>query len=160
MRPLLLGFLLVVLAVPPVLGATDKTAPIDPNRIQITGDSFVVDDPHRQAIFSGHVLVTQAEMSLTADKVLANYGEQGASSIKTFEATGHVKIVTKEQTATGERAVYDPKTHLLTPTGNVLVTSASGTVQSSQLVVNVKKKTSTFSGGAKGGRVTGVFSTE
>jgi len=141
------------------LAATTATVP-GSGQVTITGDSFIVDDPHHQATFTGNVVAKNADITLTSDKVVAFYGNAGASSIKTFEATGNVKIVTKDETATGEKAVYDPKTSLLTLTGNVVVLSRTGQVKSTKLVVNVKKKTSVFSGSKSSGRVTGVFSSE
>jgi lipopolysaccharide export system protein LptA len=54
--------------------------------------------------------------------------------------------------------VFDPKTHMLTLTGNVVVTSKTGQVQSNKVVVDLRTKRSVFT--SKGGRVTGVFSSE
>ena len=45
-------------------------------------------------------------------------------------------------------------------TGDVLVSSKAGQVKSTKLVVDVRRKTSVFSGGKAGGRVTGVFSSQ
>lgn len=145
---------------PAAAAATAAVSAATGGSVTITGDSFVVDDPNHEAIFSGNVLVKHTQLTLNADKVVAAYDTAGATSIKSLVATGHVKIVTKEQTATGEKAVFDPRTSLLTLTGNVVVTTKSGQVQSAALVVNVKKNTSTFSGGRTGGRVTGVFSSQ
>lgn len=166
---LLLPLLLVPLLLPPPAvaaetpGAAAATAAVSAatgGSVTITGDNFVVDDPHHQAIFSGNVLVKHTQLTLNADKVVADYATEGETSIKSMIATGHVRIVTKDQTATGEKAVFDPKTSLLTLTGNVVVTTKSGQVESAALVVNVRKNTSTFSGGGKSGRVTGVFSSQ
>ena len=76
------------------LAATTATVP-GSGQVTITGDSFIVDDPHHQATFTGNVVAKNADITLTSDKVVAFYGNAGASSIKTFEATGNVKIVTK-----------------------------------------------------------------
>ncbi|MDR3475409.1 MAG: LptA/OstA family protein [Devosia sp.] len=160
MRRLLLALLLgAQMAAAPVAAAPAPTLALA-GKITINGDSFTVDDTKHQATFSGHVVVTHTQLNLTADQVVAFYGAAGASSIKSFEATGHVKIVTKEQTATGDRAVFDPKTRLLHLTGNVVVDSASGEVKSSELLVDLNKNTSVFSGTKSGGRVTGVFTSQ
>jgi lipopolysaccharide export system protein LptA len=157
---IILAFLtaaLPALAAPaPAPPPTDATT----GKVAVTGDSFVVDDAKHQAIFTGNVQVDHPQMKLTADQVVAFYGEAGASTITSFEATGHVKIVTKDQTATGEKAVFDPKTRILTLTGSVLVSGATGQVKAPQLVVDLTKKTSQFSTGKSGGRVTGVFTSQ
>ena len=152
-----LFFLAVILALglAPVTGASADTA----DKVAVTGDTFTVEEKTHQATFSGNVVVTEARLKLTADQVVATYGDGGASNIKSFVATGHVKIVTKDQTATGEKATFDPKTKILTLTGNVLVVSAAGQMKGPELTLDLKQSTSVFSGG-KSGRVTGVFTSQ
>lgn len=129
------------------------------DKVSVTGDSFTVEDKTHKATFTGNVVVTEARLKLTADQVVAFYGAGGASNIKSFQATGHVKIVTKDQTATGDKAIFDPKTKILTLSGNVLVVSASGQMKGPELTLDLNKSTSVFSGG-KSGRVTGVFNSQ
>jgi lipopolysaccharide export system protein LptA len=126
-------------------------------KVSITGDHFAVDDSRHEAVFSGKVVVAQKDVTVHADKVVAHYGAGGATSISSFEASGNVLLITKDQTATGDRATLDPKTHKLVLTGNVVVTNKTGRVQSQRLVVDLSTKKSVFT--SKGGRVTGVFST-
>jgi lipopolysaccharide export system protein LptA len=126
--------------------------------VSITGDHFAVDDSRHEAVFSGKVVVVQKDVTVHADKVVAHYGAGGATSISTFEASGNVVLITKDQTATGDLATLDPKTHKLVLTGNVVVTNKTGRVQSQKLVVDLSTKKSVFT--SKGGRVTGVFSTD
>jgi lipopolysaccharide export system protein LptA len=127
-------------------------------KVSITGDHFAVDDSRHEAVFSGKVVVVQKDVTVHADKVIAHYGAGGATHISTFEASGNVVLITKDQTATGNLATLDPKTHKLVLTGNVVVTNKTGRVQSQRLVVDLSTKRSVFT--SKGGRVTGVFSTD
>lgn len=127
--------------------------------VEITADIFTVQDTAHEAVFTGNVLVKHPTVTVWADKVVATYGEGGTSDIETFEATGAVRLKTDEQDATGERAVFTPADQLLRLTGNVKVTNSGGTVNASELVVNLETNVSTFTGG-KGGRVTGVFTTQ
>jgi lipopolysaccharide export system protein LptA len=127
-------------------------------KVSITGDHFAVDDSRHEAVFSGKVVVVQKDVTVHADKVVAHYGGGGATRISSFEALGDVVLITKDQTATGDRATLDPKTHMLVLTGNVVVTNKTGRVQSKRLVVDLSTKKSVFT--SKGGRVTGVFSTD
>ena len=127
--------------------------------VQITADTFVVEESKQEAVFTGNVVVKHPTANVWADKVVATYGEGGTSDIKTFEATGKVKIETDEQTATGEKAIFTPSDQLLRLTGNVEVVNSGGTVQAQELVVNLETNVSTFTS-TGGGRVTGVFSTQ
>lgn len=136
--------------------AAPAPAPLAVGQVSITGDSFVVEDSKHQATFTGNVVVTQTQVKLTADKVVAFYGDAGPSSITSFVATGNVRIATKDQTGTGERAEFSPKTRILKLTGNVIVENAGGRVQGAEMDVDLNRNALVFSGG-KSGRVTGVF---
>ena len=146
----LFAFLALALAATPALAQ---------QKVNITADLFSIDEATRMAVFTGNVVVTHPTVTVWAPKVVATYGEGGTADIETFEASGSVKLETTDQTATGERAVFTPSDQLLRLTGNVLVTNSGGTVGSNELVVNLETNVSTFSGG-KGGRVTGVFTSQ
>jgi lipopolysaccharide export system protein LptA len=159
-RAAFIGAMLVVTAtilVAPSLAAAPP-ASSDTGKVTITSDHFVVKDAEHQAIFSGNVVVVQPKVTVHADRVVADYGNKGATSLSNFEATGHVVLITPDQTATGNLAVFDPKTQHLTLTGNVVVTNKTGQVKSDKLVVDLSKHQSVFS--SEGGRITGVFTEE
>jgi len=146
--------LLLALALP-VGAAADK----DP--VNITADNFVVDDQAHVATFTGGVVVKRNKLTVWAPKVVVEYGEEGPSSIKSFVASGGVRIKTEDQDATGDYAIYDPLAETLKVTGNVMVINETSTVGGPDLVVDLRTNRTVFSGGsAKGGRVTGVFTTQ
>lgn len=124
--------------------------------VQVTADSFTVDDASKNAVFTGSVVVTRTGLTMWADKVTVVYGTGGQSDIDSLTATGNVRIKTPTQEATGRLAVFDPGAQLLRLTDNVVVTNAQGKVSSPELVINLATNSSTFSG-SSGGRVTGVF---
>lgn len=124
--------------------------------VQVTADSFTVDDASKNAVFTGSVVVTRTGLTMWADKVTVVYGTGGQSDIDSLTATGNVRIKTPTQEATGRQAVFDPGAQLLRLTDNVVVTNAQGKVSSPELVINLATNSSTFSG-SSGGRVTGVF---
>jgi lipopolysaccharide export system protein LptA len=126
------------------------------NPVKITSDKFIADDAQHVATFMGGVLVTRNDLTVWADKVVVSYGADGPSSISRLTATGNVKVKSRAQTATGDQAVYDPKTQLLHLTGHVMVTNGKSTIGSADLVVDLKSNVSTFSN-TGGGRVSGVF---
>jgi lipopolysaccharide export system protein LptA len=138
--------------------AEPAAATPEAGKVTITSDHFVVEDTVHQAVFSGNVVVVQPTVTVHADQVVAHYGEKGATSLSNFQATGNVVLITADQTATGDLAIFDPKSQLLTLTGHVVVTSKTGQVKSDKLVVDLGKHISDFS--SKGGRITGVFTEE
>ena len=147
-----LALVLALLAIVLPVGAQ---APAE-DPVKITADQFVVDDNTRIATFTGKVVATRKDLTVWAAKIVVDYGEGGPSNIKSFVATGNVRIKTKDQDATGDRAIYDPKAETLRLTGNVMVVNASSTVGGPDLLIDLNANTTVFTGG-KGGRVTGVF---
>lgn len=128
--------------------------------VEITSDQFVMNEEAREAVFTGNVIVVHPTVTVWAPKVVATYGEGGTTDIETFIASGgNVRLKTKDQDATGDQAVYSPGDQLLRLTGNVVVNNASGTVNATELIVNLATSVSTFTSSG-GGRVTGVFTSQ
>lgn len=152
MRALALSLAMALVLVLPAVAAAEK----DP--VNITADKFVVDDEAHVATFTGGVVVKRNKLTVWAPKVVVEYGEAGPSSIKSFIASGGVRIKTEDQDATGDYAIYDPLGQTLKITGNVMVINAASTVGGPDLLIDLRTNLTTFSGGSgKGGRVTGVF---
>lgn len=128
-------------------------------KVNITADLFSLDEASNTAVFTGNVVVIHPTVTVWAPKVVATYGTGGTTDIKTFEATGEVRLKTADQTATGQRAVFTPGDQLLRLTGNVEVVNAGGTVSADELVVNLRTNVSTFTSGQTG-RVTGIFTAQ
>jgi lipopolysaccharide export system protein LptA len=140
------------------LGLAQPAAAQSP--VEITSDLFVMNEEAREAVFTGNVVVVHPTVTVWAPKVVATYGEGGTTDIETFIASGgNVRLKTKDQDATGDQAVYSPGDQLLRLTGNVVVNNASGTVNASELIVNLATSVSTFTS-TGGGRVTGVFTSQ
>lgn len=128
--------------------------------VEITADLFTVDETSRQAVFTGNVIVIHPTVKVWADKVVALYGDGGTTDIKSFVASGAVRLVTSDQDATGEEAVFTPADQMLRLTGNVKVVNSGGTVDAGELVVNLATNVSTFTSQGGSGRVTGVFTSQ
>ena len=97
MNRLLLALSLVVALGSTSLGAASQT--------KITGDTFVIDEASGTATFSGNVVVERTGLTVWAAKVLIEYGDGGPEDVRTFTATGRVRIKTPDQDATGDRDV-------------------------------------------------------
>jgi lipopolysaccharide export system protein LptA len=148
-RPLL-AFLVTLLLAAPALAQSP---------VEVTADTFVVDQAKSEATFTGNVVITRADLKVWADKVLVTFGKEGLQNIRHITATGNVRLKTETQEATGERASFDPSSQIMRLTGNVTVVNASGTLNGPELVVDLANQTSTFTASG-GGRVTGIFTPE
>jgi lipopolysaccharide export system protein LptA len=67
----------------------------------------------------------------------ATPGPGGASSIKRLEARGNVVVTQKDQVVTGETAVFDTRTNLITMLGGVVLTQCKNVVRGDRLLVDM-----------------------
>jgi lipopolysaccharide export system protein LptA len=123
--------------------------------IQVTADSLSIEESKKEATFTGNVVVTRPNLTVTAATVVVVYGS-GIDDVQNFDASGNVRIETPGQVATGDRAVFDPKTQMLRLTGNVMVQNSAGTIGGAVLTVDLETNNTVFEAG-EGQRVTGVF---
>jgi lipopolysaccharide export system protein LptA len=140
--------------------------------VQIEAATLDVRDKEKIAIFSGNVHVIQGDTDLRTRKLVVYYEEDdgkkggiktaqpgpgGNSQIKKLEALGDVFVTQKDQTAQGEKGVFDMKTNLITLTGTaskpVVVSQGQNVLQGEKLVVDRNTGFSTM----EGGRVRGIF---
>lgn len=109
--------------------------------VEVTSDQLQVDQVAGTALFSGDVLVIQGELRLAAPEILIAYirlpdGSVG-SEVDTITASGGVVMVTPDEAAEAEQAVYSPIREEVVMTGNVLLTQGPNTLSGSRLVIDL-----------------------
>ena len=67
----------------------------------------------------------------------ATPGPGGSSSIRRLEAKGSVVVTQKDQVVTGETAVFDTKTNLVTMLGGVVLTQGKNVLRGDRLMVDM-----------------------
>ena len=132
--------------------------------IQIEAASLEVRDKQREATFSDNVKVVQGDTTMTSKKLVVFYesgsgqaapppprtknaksapmqsatpGPGGSSSIKRLEARGNVVVTQKDQVVTGETAIFDTKTNLITMLGGVVLTQCKNVLRGDRLMVDM-----------------------
>ena len=127
--------------------------------VKIESSSLEVRDKIRQATFVGDVKLVQGDTTLKCDTLVVFYedtamagskkgqpagaqaqkggGGSGGQQIKRAEAKGNVFVTQKDQTASGEFAVYDAKANTVTMTGNVVVTQGAQVMRGERMVANL-----------------------
>ena len=78
------------------------------------------------------------------------------TALRKDEAEGGVAVFSQDQVATGDRAVYDRTTDIVTMTGNVTLSKGKNVTRGQRLVFNVGTGVATMAAGA-GGRVSSSF---
>ena len=148
--------------------------------IQIEAASLEMRDKKKEATFAGNVKVIQGDTTMRSQSLVVYYdgsesadgkaapkappktqmtaaapGPAGSSSIRRLEAKGKVVVTQKDQVVTGESAVFDTKTNLVTMMGGVVLTQGQNVLRGDRLVVDMTSGVSRVE--SDGGRVTGLF---
>ena len=162
---MMLAVALLASAMPCALAQPGSNAPnalqgFQQNRgqpVQIEALRLEVRDKDKVATFSGNVKVVQGDTTMRCKKLVVFYEQQdgqqaqasaqtmkaatpgpgGSSQISKLEASGGVTVNQKDQTATGERALFDMKSNTVTLLGNVLVTQGPNVMRGEKLVVDL-----------------------
>ncbi len=114
--------------------------------IEVTADSFTVDQADHSASFLGTVRVAQGEMVLTAGEVRIEYAEDG-KSIARLLARGGVLLKAGPDAAQAQDAIYVLASSEVTMTGDVVLTQGSAAISGQKLVVNLSNGTGRMEGG-------------
>jgi len=137
--------------------------------VNIKADALEVRDRNKVATFTGSVHLVQGDTVLRCKILVVFYdqddagapavksatpGPAGSSQIRRMEAKGAVVVTQKDQTATGESAIYDLKSNTVTLVagagGNVAVTQGPNVMTGERLVVDLTTSVSHLSGGSRG----------
>lgn len=119
--------------------------------VQIEAAALEVRDKDKVATFSGGVKVVQGDTTMRCKSLVVYYEQQGgaqtmkaatpgpggSSSISRLEALGGVTVVQKDQTATGDKGLFDMKANTVTLQGNVVVTQGQNVMRGDRLVVDL-----------------------
>jgi lipopolysaccharide export system protein LptA len=120
--------------------------------VAIESTSLEVRDKDKMATFSGNVKLVQGDTTMYCKTMVVFY-EQGAGGagpktaqpgpggnqqIKRIEAKGNVKVIQKDQVATGDNGVYDTATNKVTLLGNVAITQGPQVVKGDALAVDLE----------------------
>lgn len=123
-------------------------------------------DEDRRLVLTGDVDLVQRDARLRADRITlifsrSSSGETnaqglGSGDIERMIAEGEVYYVRPQQSARGNRAVYDTAADSVTFTGNVVVASDENVIRGETLVLEISGGRTTIRPGG-GARVQGVF---
>lgn len=137
--------------------------------VHIEAATLDVRDKDKIATFSGNVVVTQGDTTMRCKSLNVFYDQEetkggmkaaqpgpgGKQQIRRLEAVGSVVVVQKDQTATGQKGVFDMKSNTITLSGGVVVTQGDNVLRGEQLIVDVTTGHARVESGK--GRVEGLF---
>ena len=145
--------------------------------IQIEAASLEMRDKKKEATFAGDVKVVQGDTTMKSKTLVVYYdggettggakpapktqmkaatpGPAGSSSIRRLEAKGGVIVTQKDQVVTGDSAIFDTKTNLVTMVGGVVLTQGLNVLKGDRLMVDMTTGVSRVESDT--GRVQGLF---
>ncbi|WP_420854346.1 LptA/OstA family protein [Sphingomicrobium nitratireducens] len=135
----------------------DINAPVD-----VAADRIEVQDRADRALFIGNVVVNQAGLSMTTERLRIAYVSGDGIAIKRLDASGGVTVTSASETARGDYAVYDLDRSIITMVGNVRLAQGPNEIFGSRLIIDLDSGRAVIDGGPagvdqSGGRVTGRF---
>lgn len=125
--------------------------------VRIESNTLEVRDKIRQATFAGDVKLTQGDTIIKCKVLVVFYedtaapakkaappaaaggqpAQKNSQKIKRAECKGDVFVVQKEQTATGENAVFEMKSNTVVITGSVVLTQGPTVLRGDRMVANL-----------------------
>jgi lipopolysaccharide export system protein LptA len=124
--------------------------------VNYEADRIDLDDKANHVVLSGHVVITQAELKMTAARTLVDYTNNGSLKIKLINSTGGVVVTRNNESAVGDVGTYDFDRRVIVMSGNVTLRRGTDVSHGARLVVDLNTGLSNFVGGAaRPGAVTG-----
>ena len=145
--------------------------------VQIEAATLEVRDKEKKAVFSGNVSVVQGDTTMKCARLVVSYGQeigiagkdkqastapvttskatpgmpQGAQNIQKIEAQGGVTVITKDQNARGDEAIYDLRTKQIVLSGHVTISQGKNVINGEKVVVDTATGNARVESGSSSG---------
>ena len=121
--------------------------------VEIQSDSLEVLQQDKVALFKGNVEALQGTMHLKADELRVYYKEKAGdkqkpapgatdtttqNSVSKIDVRGNVFLSTPDETAQGDKGLYDVEKSIITLTENVVLTRGKNILKGSWLIYDLK----------------------
>lgn len=134
----------------------NSNAPVD-----FSADRIEVQDRADRVVLSGSVHVVQADLILDSARMTVAYRNGDGVKVDRIDASGSVHVTRGSDTATGDVAIYDLNSKIITMLGKVVLTQGTDRLTGGRLIMDLNSGLSTVDGrpgSGGGGRVSGTFS--
>lgn len=119
--------------------------------VEFDADNFTLDDRANRAVLSGNVVITQAGLTMRAQRTIIDYTDAGSLQINRITATGGVTVTRGDESARGSVAVYDFSRRIITMAGGVALRRGGDTLNGGRLTIDLRSGVSSIGGGASSG---------
>jgi lipopolysaccharide export system protein LptA len=152
------GPLILILAFP--AGAAEEQGKVRPGElgrqpIEITSDRLSADSTKESVTFEGNVVAIQADVTLHADRLFAEY-TRSQRAIEKITAEGNVRVIQGEREARAARAIFYNIEQRIVLTGGAELVQGENTLKGGTVTIYLRENRSVVTGG-KGERVRAVI---
>ncbi|KPQ09749.1 MAG: lipopolysaccharide export system chaperone component LptA [Saliniramus fredricksonii] len=132
--------------------------------IRIDADRLDVFDRENRAVYAGNVVAVQGDTTIRCAELTIHFernptgggGDDAGDAIRRIECAGPVTILSEDQVATGDQAVYDRASGQMVISGNVALSQGRNVTRGERLVYDIDRGVANVeSGGTQ--RVRGLF---
>ena len=134
----------------------DSARELGSRPIDVTADRVSADSARNTVTFEGNVVARQADVTLHADRIQADYSRE-AGAIDRIEAEGNVRFVQEGREARSARATFHNLEQRIVLSGGATLRQGQNTVQGEALTIFLRENRSVVTGGKDGGRVQAVI---
>ena len=106
--------------------------------VEMRADTLEVDNTTGESVFTGNAVLAQGDMRLAAPQIRIFYAAAGDGRIERLEASGGVTLVTAEEEAEAQSAVYNVIDGTVRMRGAVILTQGPNVLSGDQLDVNLR----------------------
>jgi lipopolysaccharide export system protein LptA len=124
--------------------APGSTVQSNLHNIRASSEQLDYDDTSQVVHYIGHVSAKKQDMIMEAPDMIVNFRDKNVTEIT---ASGGVAVTRADQHGTGEKAVYDAATDVVTLTGNAQVSGAQHSGQGTKLTIRDHARSSMIEGG-------------
>lgn len=124
--------------------------------IEIIADRVNADSVRNSVTFEGNVVAVQADVTLSANRVHAEYS-RAAKAIERIEADGDVRVVQGDREARAPHAVFFNLEQRVVLTGGADLRQGENTLRGETITLYLRENRSVVTGGEGGGRVRAVI---
>lgn len=106
--------------------------------VEIRSDELQVDNTTGETVFSGNAVIGQGDLRIAAPLIRIFYAAGGDGRIQRMEASGGVTLVTGDEAAEAQNAVYEVIAETVMMRGSVILTQGANVVSGDRLDFNLR----------------------
>lgn len=156
----IMAALLLYAGIPPGVAAQEAGRPsareLGSRPIEVTADRVSADSVRNSVTFEGNVVARQADVTLYADRVRADYSRE-AGAVDRIEAQGNVRVVQEGREARSARATLYNLEQRIVLSGGATLRQGQNTLQGETLTIFLQENRSVVTGDKEGDRVKAVI---